>query len=246
MNSAVQAITWQGLVLALVPTFVVLLIMWRWTTGIGTGIYATIRMLVQLLLIGYVLVFIFETGEPTIVVAILGAMLLIASWISIRPLQHKSRRLYRNALVAISVSGVLTLALVSQVVIGIDPWFSPRYLIPLAGMIFAGAMNTISLSGERAWAEAERGVSYAETRRIALQAALIPMINSLFAVGLVSLPGMMTGQILSGTSPLVAAKYQIVVMSMLFGVSGMSAAIFLHLERGELERLTTGDSEIDS
>ena len=246
MNSAVQAITWQGLVLAMVPTFIVLTIMWRWAAGIGTGIYATIRMLVQLLFIGYVLVFIFETGEPTIVVAILGVMLLIASWISIRPLQHKSRRLYRNALVAISVSGVLTLALVSQVVIGIDPWFSPRYLIPLAGMIFAGAMNTISLSGERAWAEAERGVSYAETRRIALQAALIPMINSLFAVGLVSLPGMMTGQILSGTSPLVAAKYQIVVMSMLFGVSGMSAAIFLHLERGELERLTTGDSEIDS
>lgn len=237
MNTAVQAITWQGLVLALVPTLIVLAIMWRWAAGIGTGIYATIRMLIQLMLIGYVLVFIFETGEPIIVVAILAAMLLVASWISIRPLQHKSSRLYRNALVSISLSGVLTLALVSQVVIGIDPWFSPRYVIPLAGMIFAGAMNTISLSAERAWAETERGVSYFETRRIALQAALIPMINSLFAVGLVSLPGMMTGQILSGTSPLVAAKYQIVVMSMLFGVSGMSAAIFLYLERGELEKL---------
>jgi len=237
MNTAVQAITWQGLALALVPTFIVLAIMWRWTAGVGTGIYATVRMLVQLLLIGYVLVFIFETGQPTIVLGILGAMLIIASWISIRPLAHKSRRLYLNALVSISVSGVLTLALVSQLVIGIEPRFSPRYLIPLAGMIFAGAMNTISLAGERAWAEADRGVSYTETRRIALQAALIPMINSLFAVGLVSLPGMMTGQILSGTSPLVAAKYQIVVMSMLFGVSGMSAAIFLYLERGELERL---------
>ena len=244
MNTAIQVITWQGLALAMVPTLIVLAIMWRWTAGIGTGVYATARMLVQLLLIGYVLVFIFETGEPIVVVGILAAMLLIASWISIRPLQHKSSRLYRNALVSISLSGVLTLALVSQAVIGIDPWFSPRYLIPLAGMIFAGAMNTISLSAERAWAETERGVSYTETRRIALQAALIPMINSLFAVGLVSLPGMMTGQILSGTSPLVAAKYQIVVMSMLFGVSGMSAAIFLYLERGELEGL--GDSHIDS
>ena len=237
MNTAIQVITWQGLALAMVPTLIVLAIMWRWTAGIGTGVYATARMLVQLLLIGYVLVFIFETGEPIVVVGILAAMLLIASWISIRPLQHKSSRLYRNALVSISLSGVLTLALVSQAVIGIDPWFSPRYLIPRAGMIFAGAMNTISLSAERAWAETERGVSYTETRRIALQAALIPMINSLFAVGLVSLPGMMTGQILSGTSPLVAAKYQIVVMSMLFGVSGMSAAIFLYLERGELEKL---------
>ncbi|NCF14387.1 MAG: ABC transporter permease [Gammaproteobacteria bacterium] len=238
MNSAVQAISWQGLILAMVPTFIVLAIMWRWTAGVGTGVYATIRMLVQLLLIGYVLVFIFETGEPTVVLAILGAMLLVASWISIRPLAHKSRRLYQNALISISLSGVLTLALVSQSVIGVDPWFSPRYLIPLAGMIFAGAMNTISLAAERAWAEAGRGIHYRETRRIALQAALIPMINSLFAVGLVSLPGMMTGQILSGTSPLVAAKYQIVVMSMLFGVSGMSAAIFLHLERGELEQLS--------
>lgn len=237
MNSTVQAISWQGLALAIVPTLITLAIMWKWTAGVRTGLYAVFRMLVQLFLIGYVLVFIFETGEPTVVMGVLALMLLVASWISIRPLGPKSSRLYRNALTAISISGVLTLALVSQAVIGIDPWFSPRYLIPLAGMIFAGAMNTISLAGERAWAEAERGVSYYETRRIALQAALIPMINSLFAVGLVSLPGMMTGQILSGTSPLVAAKYQIVVMSMLFGVSGVSAAIFLYLERGELEAL---------
>jgi putative ABC transport system permease protein len=68
-----------------------------------------------------------------------------------------------------------------------------------------------------------------------MQASLIPMINSLFAVGLVSLPGMMTGQILSGVSPLIAAKYQIVVMLMLFGVSGISAAMFLQLERKQLQ-----------
>lgn len=235
MNSAVQVISWQGLALALVPTLVVLVIMWRWKAGAGTGVYATVRMLAQLLLIGYVLVYIFGTGQPSFVMAVLGFMLLVSSWISIRPLENKSRRLYRNALISISLSGVVTLALVSQVVIGIDPWFNPRYLIPLAGMIFAGAMTTISLAGERAYAEASRGVSYAVARRIAMQAALIPMVNSLFAVGLVSLPGMMTGQILSGISPMVAAKYQIVVMSMLFGVTGMSAAVFLVLERRELQ-----------
>jgi len=241
MNSAVQMITWQGLALSLVPTLLVIAIMWRWSAGVGTGIYATIRMLAQLLLIGYVLVYIFETGQPGVVLAVLGFMLLVSSWISLQPLQNKSRRLYRNAFVAIAVSGTTTLALVSQVVIDVEPWFNPRYLIPLAGMIFAGAMTTISLAGERAYAEAARGVSYSEARRIAMQAALIPMINSLFAVGLVSLPGMMTGQILSGVSPMVAAKYQIVVMSMLFGVTGMSAAIFLHLERKEL--IEKGDSE---
>ena len=138
-------------------------------------------------------------------------------------------------MLSIAVSGVLTLALVSQAVIGIEPWFSPRYVVPLAGMIFAGAMNTVSLAAERAYAEAARGVSFPETRRIAMQASLIPMINSLFAVGLVSLPGMMTGQILSGVSPLIAAKYQIVVMLMLFGVSGLSAAMFLQLERKQLQ-----------
>ena len=236
MNSAVQLITWQGLALALVPTLVVIVIMWRWQAGAVTGIYATFRMLAQLLLIGYVLVYIFDTGQPGIVMAVLGFMLVVSSWISIRPLKNKSRRLYGNALIAITASGVITLALISQVVIGIEPWFDPRYLIPLAGMIFAGAMTTISLAGERAYAEVSRGVSYSEARRIAMRAALIPMINALLAVGLVSLPGMMTGQILSGVSPLVAAKYQIVVMSMLFGVTGMSAAIFLYLERKELQQ----------
>ena len=237
MNSAVQMITWQGLALAFVPTLIVIGIMWRWQAGAGTGIYATIRMLAQLLLIGYVLVYIFNTGQPGVVLAVLGFMLVVSSWISIRPLQGKSRRLYRNAFVSISTSGVLTLALVSQWVIGIEPWFDPRYLIPLAGMIFAGAMTTISLAGERAYAEASRGVGYIETRRIAMQAALIPMVNALLAVGLVSLPGMMTGQILSGISPVIAAKYQIVVMSMLFGVTGISAAMFLHLEKADLEKL---------
>ena len=235
MNNAVQAITWQGLVLASIPTFFVLLLMWRWAAGAGTALYATARMLVQLLLIGYVLVYIFEAGEASIIMAVLGVMLLAASWISIRPVAQKSRRVYGHALLSIAVSGVLTLALVSQAVIGVEPWFSPRYLVPLAGMIFAGAMNTVSLAAERAYAEAARGVSFRETRRIAMQAALIPMINSLLAVGLVSLPGMMTGQILSGVSPLIAAKYQIVVMLMLFGVSGISAAMFLQLERKQLQ-----------
>lgn len=238
MNSGVQLISWAGLALAMVPTAIVIVIMWRWSAGTGTALYATARMLIQLLLIGYVLVHIFETREPLVVIAVLFVMLVISSWIAIRPIPAKSWRLYRNSLIAVSLSGVLTLVLVTQWVIGVEPWFSPRYQIPLAGMIFAGAMNTVSLAAERVYAETKRGVSYREARREAFTAAMIPMINSLFAVGLVSLPGMMTGQILSGVSPLVAAKYQIVVMSMLFGVTGMSAAIFLSLERNALKNMT--------
>ena len=235
MDQAVLTISWYGLAYAAAPTLLVLGVLWQWKAGAGTATYATARMLAQLFLIGYVLVYIFNAGEPSIVLAVLAGMLLVASWISIRPLADKTPRVYGRALIAIAVPGVLVLMLVSQVVIGIDPWFTPRYLVPLAGMVFSGAMNAVSLAGERAMAEAERGTPYEETRRIALQAALIPITNSLFAVGLVALPGMMTGQILSGVSPLVAAKYQIVVMLMLFGVSGLSAATFIVLHRGSLE-----------
>lgn len=234
METALNAISTQGLILAFLPALVVIGIMFLWSAGAKTAIYATLRMLIQLLLIGYVLVYIFSADEPGIIVAVLAVMLLAASWIAIRPVQHRQPHVYLNALVAISIGGLLTLVLVSQFVISVNPWFSPRYVVPLAGMIFAGAMNTVSLAAERMQAEIDRQISYPEARRIALQASLIPMINSLFAVGLVSLPGMMTGQILSGVSPMVAAKYQIVVMSMLFGVSGISSALYLVLAHRSL------------
>ena len=229
MNTALTTISMQGLIIAFLPVAIVIGIMFRWSAGAPTAIYASLRMLIQLLLIGYVLVYIFESDKPATIVAVLIVMLIVASWIAIRPLQKKQPQMYLNSLVAISVGGILTLALVSQIIIGVEPWFSPRYVVPLAGMIFSGSMNTVSLAGERLQSEIDRGTSYLEARRIALQASLIPITNSLFAVGLVSLPGMMTGQILSGVSPLVAAKYQIVVMTMLFGTSGISAALYLVL-----------------
>ena len=123
--------------------------------------------------------------------------------------------------------------LITQGVLAMDPWYLPSYMIPLAGMIFANAMNSVSLAGERLEAELDRGVSYERARVIALQTSLIPITNSLFAVGLVSLPGMMTGQILSGVSPFIAARYQIMVMCMLFGSAGISSASFLALARSE-------------
>jgi putative ABC transport system permease protein len=215
--------------IAFVPVVIVIAIMYRWSAGATTALYATVRMLVQLLLIGYVLVFIFDTVDPLIIVGVLLFMLSIASWIAIRPVRNKSLKVYLRSLTAITIGGALTLALVSQAVVGVEPWFSPRYVVPLAGMIFAGAMNAVSLAAERMQSELDRNSSYEEARRVAFQAALIPITNSLFAVGLVALPGMMTGQILSGISPLVAAKYQIVVMTMLFGASGVAAAVYLKM-----------------
>ncbi len=236
MGTELTAISLQGLIFAMLPVAVVIGIMFRWSAGAGTAVYATLRMLIQLLLIGYVLIYVFDTDQPALIIAVLVIMLAMASWIAIRPLQKKQPQMYLNSLGAISVGGILTLALVSQVVIDVQPWFSPRFVVPLAGMIFAGAMNAVSLAAERLQSECDRGTPYVEARRIALQASLIPITNSLFAVGLVALPGMMTGQILSGVSPLVAAKYQIVVMTMLFGASGISAALYLVLANRSLRR----------
>ena len=120
-------------------------------------------------------------------------------------------------------------------VLDLHPWYWPRYVIPLAGMIFTNAMNSVSLAAERFEAELKRDVAYNEARAIALRASLIPITNSLFAVGLVSLPGMMTGQILSGISPLIAARYQIMVMCMVYGAAGISSASFLMLAKNQAD-----------
>ncbi len=231
MNASVQAISFPSLIWAFVPATVVIAVLMRWTSAARTAVYAVARMLIQLLLVGYVLTFIFEADQAWIIGVVLAVMLVTASAIAIRPLQHKQADLYRNAFAAILIGGVLTLALVTQVVIDIKPWFLPRYMVPLAGMVFASSMNAVSLAAERLESELGRSVEYSEARATALNASLIPLINTLFAVGLVSLPGMMTGQILSGVSPFVAAKYQIVVMCMIFGASGMSAAIYLTLAK---------------
>jgi putative ABC transport system permease protein len=227
--AAVQIIPLSDLAVAFLPVVVVVLILYRWSLGSGFVIYALARMLLQLLAIGYVLTYIFEADQPWIVLAALTMMLGTASWIALRPLNVKGRSLYGKALASIVLGGVSTLLLVTQAVLKIDPWFAPPKMIPLAGMIFATAMNTISIAAERFQAEKQRGALYADARATAIRAAIIPLVNSLLAVGLVSLPGMMTGQILSGVDPLIAARYQIVVMCMIFGSSGISSACFLTL-----------------
>ena len=114
-----------------------------------------------------------------------------------------------------------------------EPWFKPSIVIPLAGMVFAVGMNGISLFAERYFAELGR-VDEVQARNIAYTATLIPITNSLMAVGLVSLPGMMTGQILSGVSPLIAVRYQIMIMLMFFTSSGLTSALFYLLLKRQL------------
>lgn len=243
MNNAIQTISLVNLALAFIPVAAVVFVLWKWQLDYKTSVYAVFRMLVQLLLIGYFLNYIFESDNAWIVVGVLAVMLFSSSWIALRTLSAHRKVLFIKAFWSILLGGGLVLMLVTQGVLNLDPWFLPSYMIPLAGMIFASAMNSVSLAGERLDAELSRDISYAQARKVALHASLIPITNSLFAVGLVSLPGMMTGQILSGVSPFIAARYQIMVMCMIFGSAGISAALFLVLSKVNFEKADgNGDS----
>jgi putative ABC transport system permease protein len=231
MNTSVQVISNFQLTLAFIPVVLVLLMMLHWSLKAGFAVYALIRMLIQLLLVGYVLTTVFAAEQSWVVMLVMFIMVSAASWIALGTVQAQRRQLYPLAFLSILLGGGLTLMLVTQSVIGLAPWFEPRYMIPLAGMIFANAMNSISLAAERLSAELARNIDYLNARNEAFQAAFIPTINSMLAVGLVSLPGMMTGQILSGVSPITAAHYQIVVMCMIFGGSGLSIILFLWLAK---------------
>jgi putative ABC transport system permease protein len=176
-----------------------------------------------------VLLAIFTTEYSWVVLGVLILMAGAASWISLRTVPDQRSKLLGRAFASVGLAGGLTLAIVTQLVLELDPWYSPRFLIPLGGMIFSSCMNTVSLAAERFAAEQTDGKPIDQARATAIRTALIPITNTLFAVGLVSFPGMMTGQVLSGESPLVAARYQIMVMCMTFGASGLAAAMYLWL-----------------
>jgi putative ABC transport system permease protein len=231
MENPVITLSLAQLALAFVPVAITLVILFRWSFGVGHPLYALSRMLVQLLLIGYVLAWIFGARNGWLIILVLVIMLVASSWIALGSVREHRWPLLAASLAAITIGGGLTLLLITQLVLQLEPWYLPRYMIPLAGMVFANAMTAVSLAAERLHAELGHGLAWEQARLTAYQAAMIPVINSLFAVGLVSLPGMMTGQILSGVSPLVAVRYQIMVMCMIFAASGISTAIFLALCR---------------
>jgi len=229
MVIATQTISLDRLAIALIPAIAVLFILNAWAIEIKTSIYAIFRMLLQLLLIGYVLHFIFESDTPLVILGTLTIMLLAASWISLRIALHRRKTLFLRALISIALGGGIILVVITQGVLQLDPWYMPQKMIPLAGMIFSNSMNSVSLALDRFEAELGRGSNGIAARKAALQASLIPITNSLFAVGLVAIPGMMTGQVLANVPPATAARYQIMVMCMMFASSGLSTSLFLKL-----------------
>lgn len=238
MNNSIQTIPIENLALAFAPVLVVILILYKWSAGSQTSVYAMFRMLLQLLLVGYVLTYVFETNHAWLVVLLLAIMLFVSSSIAMRSTKDRRPGSYGRVFISMAIGGIASLAVVTQGVLGLDPWFLPQYFVPLAGMIFANAMNAVSLAADRFFCEIDQGNAYEDARRTALCTALLPTINNLFAVGLVSVPGMMTGQILAGISPLIAARYQIMIMCMIFGSAGIAAACYLFLQKTSQKTLS--------
>ena len=214
----------------------------RWQgTGLARSfLVGALRTVVQLVLVGYVLVYILSLDRWYLVVLALIVMLAVATREAVHRQDSRPASLFGITGIALLVGSGLTLFYVSIVVVQVDPWYNPRYLIPLFGMIIGNAMNAAALAADRLAGEMELRRAEVEAYlalgassdhasrepvRRALRAALIPTVNSLMVVGIVALPGMMTGQIIAGASPLGAVRYQIVVMFMLASAVTVTATL---------------------
>lgn len=223
-----EQISLYGLAIGFIPVFFVLYMMWKAGHDSKKAVLALGRMLLQLTLVGYLLVIVFKSPSIPATLGLLTLMLAIASWLSLNTGSKMSWYYFKSAFVAMVLGGLTMLALTIFGVLDVDPWYNPRFVLPLAGMILSNSMTGISLAVERYEAELEKGTE-SKAKDAAFKAAMIPVVNSLLAVGIVSLPGMMTGQILAGVEPYIAARYQIMVMTMLFSSTGISVFVFLKL-----------------
>ena len=212
-------------------------------------VVGAIRATVQLVAVGYLLVWLFEVDRWYLVLAVLAVMVIVATLTAARRQSKASgerRAVVQIAGLAILAGAGLTLVYVTTVIVHVTPWYNPRYLIPLFGMIVANSMNAAALALERLQSEmdsrraeveaylalgATPAQATAEPARRATVAAMIPAVNALAVVGVVSLPGMMTGQILAGADPTLAVRYQLVVMFMLTAATAITAAITVQAYR---------------
>lgn len=221
-----QTISFLNLSFMLIPLLVVGYFYAKWAGSKDEILIATIRMTVQLIAIGYVLVYLFENKDPFLGFGIVSFMMVVSAWIALRNTTDRTFEHYKTIFISIALSGLIQLFLIMVFVLDLQELYEPRFLIPIAGMIFANAMNVLSLAIERFEKEQQKGAAFIEAREFAFKASLIPQINSFLAVGLVSLPGMMTGQILSGVDPMIAVRYQIMIMVMVLSSAGIAMVFY--------------------
>jgi len=193
-------------------------------------VWGTVRTFVQLTLVGYALVYIFKINNFWLVLAVITLMCYVAAKTAVKRTPNVPDYPTALAFLSLLASTYLAGSIVTGLIITPDPWYEARIVIPIFGMILGNTMNGIALSLDRLYSEVRSRAAEIEARltfgatpweaahstvREALRAGMTPTINSLMVVGLVSLPGMMTGQILGGADPRDAVRYQIVVMLMI-------------------------------
>ena len=206
----------------------------------------TIRTFAQLFLLGYILKFIFKLDNAFLVLAVFGFMIFFAAWEIRSRVKEKQVAFFWPLFVSMAISYVVVSYLVTAVLVNVEPWWKPQYFIPLGGMVIGNSMNAIAIALERLLGELRRrrlevearlclGADYKEASqdmfRNAMRAGMIPSINSMMGVGIVFIPGMMTGQILAGADPVQAIRYQIIVMVMLVGSTAIGSLLVVYLVR---------------
>lgn len=209
-------------------------------------LWGTVRTVTQLFLVGFVLRYVFVLASPWPVLFIFAGMVSFAAGIIAGRVKNKEIPFLAPTVISMLLSYTFVTIVVTAAVVQVKPWYTPSYFIPLGGMIIGNSMNAIALSLERLFGDLRKqrdtiemylslGADYREASadvfRKAVGAGMIPSINSMMGVGIVFLPGMMTGQILAGTDPLVAVKYQIVVMLMLVGSTALGSILVTYLVR---------------
>lgn len=213
--------------------------------GLGRSLLiASVRMVVQLLLVGFILEFVFALKSPLPVVAIGLVMAGLAGIAAVNRTKRRFPGVYWDSLLAVlGASFVVTGAGVFGIV-NVHPWYEPQYAIPLLGMVLGNTLNGISLALDRFMEGIARERVLIETDLAlgatrweaghelvsdALRTGMIPTINSMMVMGVVSLPGMMTGQMLAGALPGAAVRYQIVIMFMIAAATALGVLIVILL-----------------
>jgi putative ABC transport system permease protein len=208
--------------------------------------WASIRMVLQLLLMGVWLSWVFYSENPLWIVLVGVVMLSAAGYEITKRQQYRFKRLHGLMIgfLSLSFTALLLLIGVLTLVIQPDPWYQAQYAIPLLGMLLGNSMTAIGLGLDsltrnavqmKAKIEAQLALgktakqSLSFIKQQSLHSAMIPIINMLVAAGIISLPGMMTGQILAGADPMEAVKYQIMIMLLIATSTGLGTLIALEM-----------------
>ncbi|WLV24659.1 iron export ABC transporter permease subunit FetB [Aciduricibacillus chroicocephali] len=258
MKSELINIEWWRLAAAyLFILILIAIVRWRGINREREIIISTLRMSVQLVIVGYILEYVFKNANPWYTIGILAVMVSFAIYTIFKRLKYDLSKPMKNLIAISMLAGTLfSIAYFLLVVIGLSPWYKPTYVIPIAGMIVGNSMTGITLGVNTFMNEMESRKSLVEgalmlgatpkeaTKDIANRAfdsAMMPTINNMVGMGIVFLPGMMTGQILGGASPLVSIEYQIAIMLGIAGAVALSVIIFVLFgyktffnERGQL------------